>query len=72
VLLVSALATAALFPGQGSQTSDLRDGVQRVAPALLAECIALVSENPFARVSESTRFAQPGAQRHSIYGAAVR
>ena len=50
---------AGLFPGQGSQTHDLRDRVQRVNPELLAQCVSLVGEDPFARVSESTRFAQP-------------
>jgi [acyl-carrier-protein] S-malonyltransferase len=50
---------AGLFPGQGSQTHDLSDRVQRVDPELLAQCVSLVGEDPFARVSDSTRFAQP-------------
>lgn len=50
---------AGLFPGQGSQTPGMRDTVAEVAPALLQQCLELVGEDPFERVSESTRFAQP-------------
>jgi malonyl CoA-acyl carrier protein transacylase len=50
---------AALFPGQGSQVSSMRERVAEVAPQLLQRCLALVGEDPFARVGESTRFAQP-------------
>jgi [acyl-carrier-protein] S-malonyltransferase len=56
---VSSGVIAGLFPGQGSQTSDLREQVQDAAPELLQRCIELVGEDPFARVSESTRYAQP-------------
>jgi [acyl-carrier-protein] S-malonyltransferase len=59
---------AGLFPGQGSQTSALRDEVARVLPGLLAECLTLVGEDPFARVGESTRFAQPAIFCASIAG----
>ena len=51
--------TAGLFPGQGSQTANLREEVERLAPELLERCIELVGEDPFPRVQESTRFAQP-------------
>jgi [acyl-carrier-protein] S-malonyltransferase len=50
---------AALFPGQGSQVPGMRDAVEARAPDLLERCIELVGEDPFARVDESTRFAQP-------------
>ena len=50
---------AALFPGQGSQVPGMRDAVQARAPDLLERCLELVGEDPFARVEESTRFAQP-------------
>ena len=50
---------ALLFPGQGSQTPDMRDDVARALPDLLEQCIELVGEDPFERVDESTRFAQP-------------
>jgi [acyl-carrier-protein] S-malonyltransferase len=51
--------TAGLFPGQGSQTSDLRERVERAVPELFEQCLSLVGEDPFARVPDSTRFAQP-------------
>ncbi len=56
---MSAAAIAGLFPGQGSQTGDLRERVERVLPELLERCIELVGEDPFPRVGDSTRFAQP-------------
>jgi [acyl-carrier-protein] S-malonyltransferase len=59
---------AGLFPGQGSHTDGLRERVQRVAPGLLAECVVLVGEDPFARVGESTRFAQPAIFCASVAG----
>src|SRR3954464_15957492 len=37
----------------------MRDLVAHPAPELLERCIALVGEDPFPRVAESTRFAQP-------------
>jgi [acyl-carrier-protein] S-malonyltransferase len=61
-------APAALFPGQGSQTPDMRDLVARRAPDLLERCIELVGEDPFARVNESTRFAQPAIFCASLTG----
>ena len=65
---VSTGVIAGLFPGQGSQTSDLRERVHGALPALLEECIALVGEDPFARVGESTRFAQPAIFCASVAG----
>lgn len=50
---------AGLFPGQGSQTGDLRAQVAHDAPELLDLCVELVGEDPFAHVAQSTRFAQP-------------
>jgi [acyl-carrier-protein] S-malonyltransferase len=60
--------TAILFPGQGSQTTDMRDLVARERPELLDRCAELVGEDPFARVEESTRFAQPAIFCASISG----
>lgn len=37
----------------------MRTLVERFAPDLLGRCLQLVGEDPFARVTESTRFAQP-------------
>jgi [acyl-carrier-protein] S-malonyltransferase len=52
-------APAVLFPGQGSQTPEMRDLLARLAPDLLEQVTELVGEDPFPRVEESTRFAQP-------------
>lgn len=52
-------ATALLFPGQGSQTTDMRDTVERAWPELLELAADAVGDDPFARVDEGTRFAQP-------------
>ena len=61
-------APAALFPGQGSQTPEMRDRVARLAPELLDRVTELVGEDPFARVEESTRFAQPAIFCASLTG----
>jgi [acyl-carrier-protein] S-malonyltransferase len=50
---------ALLFPGQGSQTSDMRDVVAEYRPDLLERSRMLVGEDPFDRVNDGTRFAQP-------------
>jgi malonyl CoA-acyl carrier protein transacylase len=51
--------TALLFPGQGSQTPEMREPVARLEPGLLELALAEVGEDPFERVEEGTRFAQP-------------
>jgi [acyl-carrier-protein] S-malonyltransferase len=58
--------TAVLFPGQGSQTGDMREMVEREAPELLEAALDAVGDDPFAHAEESTRFAQP-----AIYCASV-
>jgi [acyl-carrier-protein] S-malonyltransferase len=68
VYAVSSGAIAGLFPGQGSQTGDLREHVESMAPELCARCIELVGEDPFPHVRESTRFAQPAIFCASIAG----
>jgi [acyl-carrier-protein] S-malonyltransferase len=60
--------TAILFPGQGSQTPDMRDLVAAVRPDLLDAAVGLVGEDPFPRVEESTRFAQPAILCASLAG----
>jgi [acyl-carrier-protein] S-malonyltransferase len=55
----NATQPAALFPGQGSHTPEMRDLVAQRAPDLLERVTELVGEDPFARVEENTRFAQP-------------
>lgn len=62
------MATAMLFPGQGSQTPDMRETVARVRPDLLARAIQVVGEDPFPRVDHGTRFAQPAIFCASIAG----
>ena len=57
-----------LFPGQGSQTPEMRDLVADRCPELLERCLELVGEDPFARVEESTRFQQPAIFCASLAG----
>jgi malonyl CoA-acyl carrier protein transacylase len=58
--------TAYLFPGQGSQTAGMRDEVERLRPDLLEVAIAAAGEDPFPRVDEDTRFAQPALLAASL------
>src|SRR5919109_1962911 len=67
-LITDPAAPVALFPGQGSQTPQMRDLVADRAPELLERCIALVGEDPFPRAGESTRFAQPAIFCASLAG----
>ena len=61
--------TAVLFPGQGSQTDDMRERVERDAPDLLEPAMEAVGgEDPFARADESTRYAQPAIYCASMAG----
>ena len=60
--------TAVLFPGQGSQERGMRDLVAEHAPDLLAQCLELIGEDPFERVDDSTRFAQPAIFCASVAG----
>lgn len=50
---------AHLFPGQGSQVPDMREQVAALRPDLLELVCELVGDDPFPRVEQSTRFAQP-------------
>lgn len=59
---------ALLLPGQGSQVPDMRDDVAAFAPELLDRACELVGEDPFARVGDSTRFAQPAIFCASVAG----
>jgi [acyl-carrier-protein] S-malonyltransferase len=61
-------ATALLFPGQGSHEPEMIDLVAAEAPDLLERCLELVEDDPFARVADSTRFAQPAIFCASIAG----
>jgi [acyl-carrier-protein] S-malonyltransferase len=60
--------TAIVFPGQGSQTSEMRDTVAQVRPDLLAMAVDAVGEDPFPRAEDGTRFAQPAIFCASLAG----
>jgi acyl transferase domain-containing protein len=60
--------TAILFPGQGSQTPEMRDTVAEVRPDLLSLAEQIVGEDPFARLEEGTKFAQPAIFCASLAG----
>jgi [acyl-carrier-protein] S-malonyltransferase len=62
------IATAILFPGQGSHTAGMRDDVARVRPDLLDLAVQAVGEDPFARADEGTQFAQPAIFCASLAG----
>jgi [acyl-carrier-protein] S-malonyltransferase len=51
--------TALLFPGQGSQTPEMRELVERHRPDLLELARAEVGDDLFERTGEGTRWAQP-------------
>jgi len=61
-------ATALLFPGQGSQTAEMRDEVAAARPDLLALAVEVVGDDPFARVDDGTQFAQPAIYCASVVG----
>ena len=58
--------TTLLFPGQGSQTPDMRETVERHRPDLLELALREVGEDLFERAGDGTRWAQP-----SIFCAAL-
>jgi [acyl-carrier-protein] S-malonyltransferase len=61
-------ATAILFPGQGSQTDDMREQVVRSRPDLLERVAEVVGDDPFARAADGTNFAQPAIFAASLAG----
>src|SRR4051794_9972107 len=62
------MPTAVLFPGQASQTPDMRDDVAASRPDLLDLVSEVVGEDPFLRADEDTRFAQPAIFCASLAG----
>ena len=60
--------TAILFPGQGSQMPGMAEAVARLRPDLLGQVRALMGQDPFERVEESTEFAQPAIFCASLAG----
>lgn len=49
----------ALFPGQGSQRAGMAEVVERTCPDLLEAARSECGEDPFPRLEEDTRYAQP-------------
>jgi malonyl CoA-acyl carrier protein transacylase len=60
--------TAILFPGQGSHVEGMREAVAARRPDLVALAVEVVGEDPFARVEDGTRFAQPAIYCASLVG----
>jgi len=60
--------TTILFPGQGSQTPDMRESVAVGRPDLLKLATELVGEDPFPRAEDGTQFAQPAIFCASLAG----
>jgi [acyl-carrier-protein] S-malonyltransferase len=60
---------ALLFPGQGSQTADMRETVERRRPDLLEFALEEVGPDLFERASDGTRWAQPAIYCAALAGA---
>src|SRR3982751_4090514 len=60
------MPTALLFHVQGTQTADMRDLVGESVPELIERAAHEVGEDPFERVGDGTRFAQPALYCASI------
>jgi [acyl-carrier-protein] S-malonyltransferase len=60
--------TAILFPGQGSQTPDMRDLVARTRPDLLEGATDVVGKDPFPWAEEGTNYSQPAIFCASLAG----
>src|SRR5215210_9075781 len=61
--------TALLFPGQGSQTADMRETVERHLPDLLELALEEVGPDLFERATDATRWAQPAIYCAALAGA---
>src|SRR5438105_1297876 len=66
--MISMAHTAILFPGQGSQTPEMAEAVTRLRPDLREQVGAIMGQDPFERVEESTEFAQPAIFCASLAG----
>jgi [acyl-carrier-protein] S-malonyltransferase len=60
---------ALLFPGQGSQTADMRETVERSRPDLLELALEEVGPDLFERATDGTRWAQPAIYCAALAGA---
>ena len=61
-----ATGVAILFPGQGSQTDDMRDLVAEHRPDLLERATEACGNDPFERIADGTAFAQPAMYAASM------
>lgn len=61
-------ASVLLFPGQGSQEPEMAEMVAELRPDLSERVAAAIGEDPFPRVAEGTRFAQPAIFCASLAG----
>jgi len=57
-----------MFPGQGSQTPEMRDDVERDRPDLLELATEIVGVDPFPKAEEGTNYAQPAIFCASLAG----
>lgn len=57
-----------LFPGQGSQSADMRAAVERHVPELGRRAAALVGGNVFDRADEGSRYLQPALYCAALAG----
>lgn len=57
-----------MFPGQGSHEPEMAQKVAELRPDLVERVTAVVGEDPFARVADGTRFAQPAIFCAAIAG----
>jgi malonyl CoA-acyl carrier protein transacylase len=60
--------TALLFPGQGSQTDDMRELVARTRPDLLDQAVDRLGLDPFEQLDAGTAFVQPALYCASLAG----
>jgi [acyl-carrier-protein] S-malonyltransferase len=60
---------ALLFPGQGSQTPDMRETVERRRPDLLELALEEAGPDLFERAADGTRWAQPAIYCAALAGA---
>ena len=60
--------TALLFPGQGSQTGEMRALVERACPDLLDQAIDRLGVDPLERTEDGTAYAQPAMYCASLAG----
>ena len=67
--MARASQTALLFPGQGSQTPEMRETVERQRPDLLALALEEVGPDLFERAADGTRWAQPAIYCAALAGA---